>query len=157
MNQFKIGFEKFIEGKLIESYREIVPRNIRARSLIFDYKELTFIIITYLIGLVTIGLTYFYYATFLTNLDLLDIVFVTTIWPLVTLAGIEIFSGILMGDPTNLRYLPYVPVLIFVHINTIFISFVVYKFLRKFEMERMNNPLRGIEIPKELKTGRETL
>lgn len=147
LQQFKLSLEKFVDGKYLDSYEAVMPENIKTRSFILDDYIIAFCAIGYIIGIFLIGATYVYYANILKPSVNINNIFFLIGWPLITYVGVQYLYGILTGhDPYH--YQQYVPIVVLVHLITLFSTFLVYLLLYKSKLKRRKNPIKTLKLPK---------
>ena len=150
LKQIKFGFEKFCEGKYVDSYEEIMPSIPRLNYSMIQYYILAFIGIRYVIGGLTVGLSYFYYETIVLNQDL-SYTFVYIIgWPFFTYFYFQNVFDIIIGKPDINNLIKFIPQVIMVNVLAIFLTCVVFYLIFKIYKRKLNDPMKGIKIPKEI-------
>ncbi len=147
LNQFKIGLEKFIEGKYVASYEQVIPVTDTSNSAEKLEDLFVFSLFGYLIGLVIIGPIYVYYAIIFRTDSLFFNMSYALGWPLVSFFGIEYVSGYLMGGSDSANYIQYFPIILLAHIVAILLLVIAIYLYRNLKIKKLKDPLKGLRIP----------
>lgn len=157
LKQIKISFEKFCEEKFIDSYEEIMPPIPHLNNSMIPNYILAFLTLGYMIGCLTVGMFYFYIETVVYNESLNYSGFYIVGWPFFTFGYFQNVFYVLLGAPDINNFLPYIPLVVFSNLLALLLSCIVFYILFKIYKRKLNEPLKGIKIPIELKTGRKLL
>ena len=125
-------------------------------SMIPNY-VLAFLALGYIIGCLTVGLFYFYIEIVVLSESLNYSGFYIVGWPFFTFGYFQNVFYVLLGAPDINNFLPYIPLVVFSNLLALLLSCIVFYILFKIYKRKLNEPLKGIKIPIELKTGRKLL
>ena len=150
LKQIKIGFEKFCEGKFIDSYEEIMPPVPHLNYSMVPYYILAFFGLGYVIGGFTVGLFYFYVETIVYNQSLSYTLIYILAWPFFTYGYFQNVFDIVIGKPDINNIMKFIPQVILVNLLALLLTCVIFYPLFKLYKRKINDPMKGIKIPKDI-------